>query len=165
MLEIERKLVELERKLARVTDELELTRITASIAPSVDSLSADIAARLWTEDGVYDVPGVGCWTGHDELRAFFSGEQLRAALSKGAAHVLSSPRIVIDGNIAAGTCYSFLCRKSEKGVEVLRLAANRIEFRRTNEGWRISKRTVLDIDGSEGTRTLLGATFSQSNGV
>jgi len=146
---------ELDRKLRRVTDELDLIGLVATIGPASDSVSTEVAVDLWTEDGIYEVPGIGCWTGREQLRGMFGSEQLRALSARGAAHVLSVPRIVITGDRAIGTCYSRLYVRSSTGVDVSRVAANRFEFVRTNLGWRIRKRLVLAVDGSEKVRELL----------
>lgn len=163
MSEVERRIAELERKLARVTDELELLNLTASYGPAVDSASGDSAAHLWTEDGVYDVPGVGRWTGRDQLRGMLQENLHQSLLNTGCAHVLSRPRITITGDTAVATCYSRLYQKSDRGFDVLRVSANRWEFVRGAEGWRIKYRLVHALDGSAQARNALARSFQDAD--
>ena len=51
---LQRRLGELERRLAAAEDRLALLQLVASYGPAVDSGSAAETARLWTENGVYD---------------------------------------------------------------------------------------------------------------
>jgi hypothetical protein len=58
---LEARLAALEAKVQRLTDKIELYQLTASYGPAVDSGSAQVAADLWTDDGLYDVD-VGSWS-------------------------------------------------------------------------------------------------------
>ena len=159
MTDLELRIENLERQLRRVMDELELLKLTASYGPSVDSVSSDITAELWTDDGVYDVPGLGRWAGREQLRGMLHQELHQTLVRNGCAHVISLPRITLQGDSAVGTCYSRLYQRSAVGMDVLRVSGNRWEFVRTPDGWRIKYRTVLAMDGSERPRELLGRSF------
>lgn len=157
---IEERLARLEAETRRARDELDLIRLTLSYGPAVDSLSHDPLVDLWTPDATYDVPGLGKWTGHAAIRAMIDGELHRGLVEGGCAHVLTTPRLVIDGDRATGTCYSHLFQKREDGFGIWRVSANRWEYVRTPQGWRIAYRTILPMDGSDEPRALLAAGFA-----
>ena len=52
---IEDRLNALENRLKHVESQLELYQAVSTYGPAVDSLTLDLAASLWTEDGVYDI--------------------------------------------------------------------------------------------------------------
>ena len=68
---------ELVRTLAeRVTaleDKLAILELMTSYGPAIDSGSADAVARLWTEDGVYDVD-TGVMRGHAAITAMVQSQ-------------------------------------------------------------------------------------------
>jgi len=45
---------------------------------------------------------------------------------------------------------------SSRGFHVHRVSANRWEFVRTDEGWKIKRRTLRPLDGTEPAREILG---------
>ncbi len=89
---------ELVRALAeRVTaleDKLAILELMTAYGPAIDSGSADAVARLWTEDGVYDVD-TGVMRGHAAITAMVQSQAHQAG-SVVAARTCSSP----------GTCAS-----------------------------------------------------------
>ena len=48
---MEERFAALERRVQRLEDELEVTRLVASYGPLVDAGEADAVAALWAEDG------------------------------------------------------------------------------------------------------------------
>ncbi len=104
---LQRRLGELERRLAAAEDRLALFQLVASYGPAVDSGSAAETARLWTENGVYDTyPKV--LEGRAAIEGMVTGELHQQIIDGGAAHLLGLPHIEIDGDTAVVTNYSQL---------------------------------------------------------
>lgn len=143
-----------EDRLRRVEDELEIVRLVSAYGPAVDCGDGWRAASLWTEDGVYDTDA-GVWHGRGAIAAMVAGEGHHGLLAEGVAHVLGVPHIQLEGDRAAATCYSRVFRRTADGFTPWRVAANRWELVRTEEGWRAARRTTRMIDGSAPARELL----------
>ena len=138
-------------------DQVAITQLVSSYGPAVDSGSSEAAARLWTEDGVFDVPPYATWAGHGEIAGMVEGEGHRGLIMNGAAHVLTSPRIVIDGDEARGWSYALNIRwdAEEERFWVARVSANGWRWRRGTDGWRIAYRVNRNLDGTEEPREVL----------
>lgn len=144
----------LERHIRRLQDELDLYRLVATYAPAFDSGASEIVANLWTEDGIYDVD-VGTWTGHQQITEMVEAAVQQGAAKMARAHVISMPHLRIDGDTAVATCHSRLYVKRGDGFDPWRVAANRWEFERTPDGWRIKRRINRLMDGTPEPRDLL----------
>ena len=169
MSDVSMRLAEIEDKLKRVTDELEILQVIAAYGIAADSMSGDAYQNLYTQDCIFDVPGVDHWEGAQEMKRLITTDpRHHALLNRGAAHVNSLPHIQIDGDKAIVTGYSRLYQSKEgpvhamgsRGMDVLRVSAVRNEMVRGPKGWQIKKRTVLLLDGSEAPRKLLGSAFA-----
>ena len=84
-----------------------------------------------------------------------------AYVEAGGAHVMSLPRIVIDGNEARATGYSRLYLKHGDHWRVERASANHWTLVRSDQGWKVQRRVNRLLSGSEEARSLL-ATDLQS---
>lgn len=156
------KIEVLEKRVQRLTDELELFHLTASYGPGVDGVAAQAVADIYTEDGVYDVD-FGTFVGHERIRGLIENSVRQEMLTKGAGHVISLPRITVNGDKAVATCHTRLYIREDKGYSVFRVVANRWEFVRTDKGWRVKRRTNRLLDGSQESRDLLKQTFDDKN--
>jgi hypothetical protein len=85
------------------------------------------------------------------------GEGHQSLIMNGAAHVLTSPRIVIDGDEARGWSYALNIRwdAEEERFWVARVSANGWRWRRGTDGWRIVYRVNRNLDGTEEPRAVL----------
>jgi hypothetical protein len=83
----------------------------------------------------------------------------QALISGGAAHVLTAPRIVVDGDEASGWSYALNIRWDAAADRfwVARVSANTWTFRREPAGWRIVERINRNLDGSAEARESLRA--------
>ena len=138
-------------------DQLAITQLVAGYGPAVDSGSSEATANLWTDDGVFDVPPYATWTGHDEIAGMVEGEGHQSLIMNGCAHVLTAPRIVIDGDEAQGWSYALNIRwdAAREQFWVARVSANGWHWRRGSEGWRIVRRVNQNLDGTEAPRAIL----------
>jgi uncharacterized protein (TIGR02246 family) len=154
MAEVEQELRQLAETLRVLEDEREIVRLISSYGPAVDSGQSEVAAAIWTEDGVYDTDST-VWHGRAEIAGMVEGSFHQQLIAEGAAHVVGVPHIRISGHRAVATCYSRVFRHGAGGFEVWRVAVNRWELVRTPEGWRTAYRTNRLLDGSEAARELL----------
>jgi hypothetical protein len=139
----------LEARLRAVEDELALYRLMTSYGPAADSGDGVKASEIWTEDGVYDADGPGVMAGRGAIVEMLSQEG-HQAMVPGCAHLNHPAIIQIDGDHATAVGYSQVWRTDDGNHRVFRLAANRWEFARAGEGWRVLRRTNrrLDTDAS-----------------
>jgi hypothetical protein len=93
---------------------------------------------------------------------------LVAAIAGGLAHFAGLPQISIDGDRAVVVSYLQILTPqptaepvavpghgTSRGYRVYRVGANRWELERTAQGWKIRRRTLRPLDGSEPARELL----------
>ncbi|MEX5713987.1 nuclear transport factor 2 family protein [Parafrankia sp. FMc6] len=112
MSEIEELRATVEALAARVAlleDKAEIIQLVAQYGPAVDSGSADAAADLWTEDGIFDAVPHLRMRGRDDIVAMVNGGHQRL-IQGGCGHVLTVPHIVVDGDEATGRSYALNIR-------------------------------------------------------
>ena len=156
MSDIETTVAQLVTKVQELEDRLAIYQLMATYGPAVDGAARDVAGGLWTEDGSYD-SGVGVFEGSAGVSEMVTGEMHQGIIHGGSAHLISLPRVDIDGDRAVATCYSQLLRYDADNAvfRVWRATANRWELVRTPEGWRVHQRLNKLLDGSEEARALL----------
>ncbi len=138
--ELEARVAELEEKVRVLTDALELQTLMARYGPAVDSGSADAAADLWAEDGVYDSDGAAPMHGADAVREMVNGPKHQSLLPN-CAHTIGPAVLDVAGDRAAATGYSRVYLRDGDAFNLWRLAANRWDFARTASGWKVARRT------------------------
>ncbi|MEV0809913.1 nuclear transport factor 2 family protein [Micromonospora sp. NPDC050200] len=155
----------LQRRVQDLEDRLALMQIIASYGPAVDSGSPSPAARLWTENGVYDTyPAV--LHGREAIADMVTGELHQQLIHSGAAHLQGLPHLEVDGDRAVATAYSQLVLRDEAtdSYRVWRTGVNRWEFTRTPHGWQVTHRVNRQLDGSAEARDLLRAAVDHPHG-
>ena len=162
--ELEQRVEALEARLRLTEDQWSLSQLVATYGPSVDSGAAEAAAALWVDDGVFDVVPYFEVAGHGGIAALFNHEGHQSLIRNGCGHVLTAPKIVVDGDQARGWNYAFNIRWDGDADRfwIARLSANEWEFRREPDGWRVVRRTNINLDGDERPRTLLRRAAEQS---
>ena len=159
----------IERRLRAIEDRLEIYNLIASHPPSADTGAAAYAEFVYAEDGVFDRgPDLSGATGNKAIAASLKSDGHQAAIAGGIAHFTGLPHIVLDGDTAVVTSYLQILtpRKSGEPVEVPnhgasrgyhihRVVTNRWEFARTPSGWKIKRRTLRLVDGTEPAREIL----------
>lgn len=153
----EDRLAALESRLARVEDELAITRLVARYGPLVDAGEADAVAELWAVDGGYDVEG---WQmrSRADVAEMVRSEGHQHLIGGGCSHFLGPASIRIDGDTAVAVCESILVRHRDGEFSVRRAGANRMHLSRNAEsphGWEITDRRTRALDGSAEARELL----------
>jgi len=159
----------LEDRIRAIEDRLEIYNLIASHPPSAD-IGADYYARaVYAEDGVFDRgEGLSGATGNEAIAKSLKSEGHQAAIAGGLAHFAGLPHIALDGDTAVVTSYlQILTPKksgdmvevpnhgSSRGYHIHRVVTNRWELARTAQGWRIKRRSLRLVDGSEPSREIL----------
>ena len=155
-MDVEARIEALERRVQTLEDELALLRLMTSYGPAVDTGDGEAAARLWLEDGVYDPDGPGALEGRSAIEAMLAGER-HQSLVPGCAH-LNGPAIVqIHGDRATAVGYSQVYATTAGKHRLFRMAANRWEFVRTPDGWKVERRTNRVLGSDRSVEVLRGA--------
>ncbi len=163
----------LEQRMRLIEDRLELYNLIASHPPSADTGASDYTQSVWTEDGVFDRGAqFPAPTGNAAIAATSSSPEHRRAIEQGIAHFAGLPYIRVTGDTAfaisyiqilvpdhVGPTFEVPNHGASRGFHVHRVAANRWDFVRTAEGWRIKRRRLRSLDGSEEAREILSGTF------
>jgi hypothetical protein len=158
----------LEQRLRDVEDRLEIYDLIASHPPSADT-GADYYTKLaYTDDGELDLGRGAPVAGNETIAAITKTSGHQAAIAGGLAHFAGLPKIVIDGDKATVTSYLQILTPHptaaphevpnhgvSNGFRIHRVAANRWDLERTADGWKIRRRTVRTIDGSDPPREIL----------
>ena len=159
----------LEQRIRAIEDRLEIYNLIASHPPSADTAGSTHIAASWVEDGVFDRgENLSSPRGRDAIASQVQGAKHQAAIAGGLAHFTGLPHVTIDGDTAVVISYlQILVPQSQgdpvavpnhgsgRGFRVHRMNANRWELIRTDTGWKIKRRTLRQLDGSEPARKLL----------
>jgi hypothetical protein len=165
----------LEARLRAVEDKLEILNLIASHPPSADTGADYFTLQVYTEDGVFDRgANLSGGQGNTEVAAIMQTPGHQAAIRGGLAHFASLPHIALDGDTAVVTSYLQILTPqasgepvevpnhgASKGFRIHRVGANRWELVRKPEGWKIKRRTLRPLDGSEPARTLLSGALER----
>jgi hypothetical protein len=171
MSDTETRLAALETRLRDLEDQVALYQLMSAYGPLVDSGDAEATAALWTLDGVYDwgggpklAPGApmkegaaGAAYSQAAIADMVRGPYHQEIIQGGAGHVIGLPHILIDGDTAVATSYSRLYRRDGENFRTWRVGANRWEFVRTPDGWRVKQRINRVLNGDAEARELLRA--------
>lgn len=157
---LEDRLRALEEHVQLLHDQLEIHRLINSWGPAVDTGSADIAASLFADDAVLE-SDLSYLIGPGAVRAMVNGEGHQSLIRDGSAHIPAFPIVHVNGDVADATGYTRVYHHTDHGYEVWRVSANHWEFRRTPDGWRVSRRTNRVIDGGPEANDLLRRAFGQ----
>ena len=166
----------LEDRLRAIEDRLEIYNLIASHPPTADTAGRDHIAASWVEDGVFDRgEDLSSPRGRDVIADHVLSPAHQAAIAGGLAHFTSLPHVAIDGDSAIVTSYLQILvpqtqgdavevpnHGSSKGFRVHRMTANRWELVRTAAGWKIKRRTLRQLDGSEPARRILRGAIAPS---
>jgi len=144
-----------EQRLRLIEDRFEIYNLIASHPPSADTGAggAEFARP----------------TGRAAIAGGSSNPEHHRAIEQGIAHFAGLPYVRITGDTAfaisylqilvpdrVGPLFDVPNHGSSRGFHVHRVSANRWEFVRTDEGWKIKRRTLRPLDGTEPAREILG---------
>lgn len=151
----------LEKRITLLEDQAAIHRLINTWGPAVDGDNPEAAASIWAEDGVLiseleDTRLEGPAAVARMVRE--SGHQL--LIHAGSAHIQSFPLVTVEGNTAKAVGFSRVYLSNDNGGhDVYRVSANRWDFRKTSQGWRVIRRINRRIDGSQEARDVLNQAF------
>ncbi len=148
----EARLLELERRLQKAEDQLEIQNLLMSYGPLVDSATAEPAGALWVEGGGYSFTlpdgGTKRLAAPDEIAGMYGWPGHLDLVNTGCAHMTATPKITVDGDDAQAVGYSVVILKEGDRWILWRAAVNHWTLKRTADGWRIAERFNRALDGS-----------------
>jgi SnoaL-like domain len=159
----------LEQRVRAIEDRLEIYNLIASHPPSADTGADAYAEAIYTEDGVFDRgPNLSGATGNKAIAASLKSDGHQAAIAGGLAHFTALPHIALDADKAVVTSYLQILTPDQtgalveapnhgasRGYHIHRVVTNRWELVRTAAGWKVKRRTLRLVDGSEPSREIL----------
>jgi hypothetical protein len=159
----------LEDRIRAIEDHLEIYNLIASHPPSADTGGSDHIAASWVDHGLFDRgEGLSSPRGREAIANQVLSREHQAAIERGLAHFTGLPHVAIDGDSAVVTSYLQILvpqtqgdlvdvpnHGSSRGFRVHRMTANRWELVRTPQGWKIKRRILRQLDGSQPARKIL----------
>jgi hypothetical protein len=159
----------IDERLRLIEDRFAIYDLIASHPPSADTGAGDYTASVWTADGVFDRGAEFARpTGRAAIAGGSSNPEHHRAIEQGIAHFAGLPCVRISGDTAfaisylqilvpdrVGPTFDVPNHGSSRGFHVHRVSANRWEFVRTEEGWKIKRRTLRPLDGTPAAREIL----------
>jgi len=161
MTSIETRLAAMESELQRQQDYLAIAQLIASYGPLVDTSDrlerSRNLAMLWTEDGIYDIGGVGEFKGREAIAHLFAAGHFEQVL-EGVCHIMGLPCISIAGDGAEALNYTCVMRHDGSGdFYPWRVSANRWQLLRQGGKWRVSRRTNRLMTGNPDALAMLAS--------
>ena len=163
----------LEARLRAVEDQLAIIRIIASHPPAADTGADGYYRDAFAEDGVMDLGGGKFARGNETIGAVVKTDEHHAAIAGGLCHFAGLPQVTVDGDRAVAISYLQIVTPnrgapavavpghgSGPGYRIHRAGANRWEFARTPQGWKVTRRTLRPLDGTSEARDLLASAFA-----
>jgi hypothetical protein len=158
----------LEERLRAVEDTLAIFHLIASHPPAADTGSDGYYRDAFMPDGVIDLGGGKAANGNEAIAAVVKTPEHQAAIAGGLCHFAGLPRVELAGDTAVATSYLQIITPhkgaapmevsghgSSTGFRIHRVGANRLELVRTPQGWKVKRRTLRPLDGTDGARELL----------
>jgi hypothetical protein len=158
----------IEERLRAIEDRLEIYNLIASHPPSADTGADYYTRAAYVDDGELDLGRGPAVRGNETIAAITKTVPHQAAIDGGLAHFAGLPRIELEGDRATVTSYLQILTPhptdaphevpnhgTSTGFRIHRVAANRWDLERTDDGWKIRRRTVRTIDGTEPPREIL----------
>ncbi len=156
---LEARIQRLETLVTEQGDRLEILNLMAAYGPAIDACSEADNARLWTEDCVYEVGGLGSYHGHAGLKEMIEGPFHQQVTASGSAHDMGLPFITLKGDQAVATSYAKLLRQTDGRFELVRLVVSRWLLRKEGGVWKVAHRTNHLLNGSAESRALQSGAF------
>ena len=158
----------LEDRLRAVEDKLAIFHLIASHPPAADTGTDRYYREAFVADGEMDLGGGKGARGNDTIGALVKTPEHPAAIAGGLCHFAGLPRVEIDGDSAVAISYLQIITPdrqaaprevsghgSTTGFRIHRVGANRWELKRGKDGWKVVRRTLRPLDGTDDARALL----------
>ena len=158
----------LEDRLRAVEDKLAIFHLIASHPPAADTGTARYYREAFVADGEMDLGGGKGARGNETIGALVKTPEHQAAIAGGLCHFAGLPRVEVDGDSAVAISYLQIITPdrqaaprevpghgSTTGFRIHRVGANRWELRRGKDGWKVVRRTLRALDGTDDAQALL----------
>jgi ketosteroid isomerase-like protein len=128
------RLDRMERRLQALEDAEAIRNLKARYAALCDDhYNADGITALFTEDAIWDSPGLGRFEGREAIRAFFRGA---GEIFSFAIHYSLNGHIEVDGDTAQARWYLFMpCTLAEGGRPLWRAGIDHERYTRVGGVW------------------------------
>lgn len=157
----------IEDRLRAVEDTLAIYHLIASHPPAADTGTDSYYRSAFAANGVIDL-GTKTAAGNDNIGAVVKTPEHQAAIAGGLCHFAGLPRVQLHGDTAVALSYLQVIapNKDAKPVElsghglssgyrIHRLGVNRWDLKRTDDGWKVTRRAYRMLDGTEDGPALL----------
>jgi hypothetical protein len=157
--------VNTEQLLARITameDRLEILNLLAGSAFSSDVASESYWTKMFTEDATFDRGAARQDKGLDEILKIVNSPEQKEAIKGGMTHLAMLPYITLNGDTAVATGYLLVVmpdttashvnlpgKGTSSGFSIYQLTVNQWQLSRTNEGWKVTSRTVRPLSSAD----------------
>jgi len=159
----------LEQRIRAIEDRLEIYNLIAGHPPSADTGADYYAEAVYAEDGEFDRGGgLSGAVGNKAIAAILTSPAHQAAIAGGIAHFTGLPHIAIDGDDAVVISYLQILTPNKsgpaievpnhgasRGYHIHRVVTSRWDLHRSASGWKIKRRSIRLVDGSEPSREIL----------
>jgi len=158
----------LEDRLRAVEDTLAIYHLIASHPPAADTGTDRYYREAFTTDGEIDLGGGKCATGNEAIAAIVKTPEHQAAIAGGLCHFAGLPRVELNGDTAVATSYLQIITPDRQaaprevsghgtstGFRIHRVSANRWELKRVKDSWKVVRRTLRPLDGTDDAQALL----------
>jgi hypothetical protein len=133
---------ELEARLRRAEDILEIQQLFIDYGALLDAGRFEEYSTLFARDGELDLGPIGRATGPDAIRKMM--EENVGSSAMGSVHLISSPRIELDGDIASSEVMWTVINQGDDGRPVVGMVGlHRDRLVREDGRWRFAKRVGL----------------------
>ncbi len=157
-----------EGRLRAVEDKLAIFHLIASHPPAADTGTDTYYRDAFAIDGEVDLGGGKGAAGNEAIAAIVKTPEHQTAIAGGLCHFAGLPRVEVDGDTAVATSYLQIIAPDRQaaprelsghgtstGFRIHRVGANRWELKRGENGWKVTRRTLRPLDGSDEARALL----------
>ena len=158
----------LEDRVRAVEDKLAIFHLIASHPPAADTGTDRYYREAFVADGEMDLGGGKGARGNATIGALVKTPEHQAAIAGGLCHFAGLPRVEVDGDSAVAISYLQIITPdrqaaprevpghgSTTGFRIHRVGANRWELRRGKDGWKVVRRTLRPLDGTDDAQALL----------
>jgi hypothetical protein len=158
----------LEDRVRAVEDKLAIFHLIASHPPAADTGTDRYYRDAFAADGEMDLGGGKGARGNATIGALVKTPEHQAAIAGGLCHFAGLPRVEVDGDSAVAISYLQIItpdrqaaprevpgQGSTTGFRIHRVGANRWELRRGKDGWKVVRRTLRALDGTDDAQALL----------
>ena len=158
----------LEDRVRAVEDKLAIFHLIASHPPAADTGTDRYYRDAFVADGEMDLGGGKGARGNATIGALVKTPEHEAAIAGGLCHFAGLPRVEVDGDSAVAISYLQIITPdrqaaprevpghgSTTGFRIHRVGANRWELRRGKDGWKVVRRTLRPLDGTDDAQALL----------